>query len=73
LKDLQFNEPTIVKFKKVMNIIFINFQTNAYQKIGGLNIRVQVDETVLVRGRLITDPKSTADEIPSSVWLVGGI
>ena len=49
------------------------FQRRHFTKIGGPGIRIQVDDTVIVRGRLITNPSSSNEEIPNSIWLLGGI
>lgn len=67
------SEPTLVSLKKRFLLIAQNYSNTSYRKIGGQGIRVQVDETVLVRGRLIRNPSGTHDAIPNSVWLVGGI
>lgn len=69
----QISEPTIIKIKKIIHQIVKNYTLSQYSKIGGENIRVQIDETVIVRGRLIRNPSNASDNIPSSVWLIGGI
>ena len=42
-------------------------------KIGGEGIRVQLDETAICNGELISNPSSTLDNKPNVQWLVGGI
>ena len=54
-------------------MIASDYMSANFRKIGRPGVRVQVDETVLVRGRLIRNPSSTHDDIPNSVWLLGGI
>ncbi|KAG0419986.1 hypothetical protein EQH57_0337 [Dictyocoela roeselum] len=44
-----------------------------FNKIGGENIIVQVDETAICQGRIIENPSSGLDDIPGIRWLVGGV
>lgn len=48
-------------------------KSNETIKIGGRGRRVQVDETIIVRGRLIRIPSAAYDEMTNAIWLVGGI
>ncbi|KAG0420676.1 hypothetical protein EQH57_0055 [Dictyocoela roeselum] len=64
---------TFLKIKKlVINMIKIK-KERIFNKIGGVNIIVQVDETAICQGRIIENPSSVHDEIPGIQWLVGGV
>lgn len=42
-------------------------------KIGGEDIRVQLDETAICNGMIISNPSSTYDVIPGVQWILGGV
>jgi hypothetical protein len=42
-------------------------------KIGGENVRVQVDETVICNGEIIVTPTSTMDDKYGIQWIVGAV
>ncbi|KAF9756189.1 hypothetical protein NGRA_3278 [Nosema granulosis] len=42
-------------------------------QIGGRDIRVQLDETVIFNGMIITNPSSTYDGIPGVQWILGSV
>ncbi|KAF7685639.1 hypothetical protein CDIK_3612 [Cucumispora dikerogammari] len=44
---------------------------NPVVKIGGLGTFVQIDETVICKGRTILNPSSAYDDIKGAQWLVG--
>jgi hypothetical protein len=39
-----------------MYSLLVRYQNQHFTKIGGPGIRIQIDETVIVRGRIITNP-----------------
>ncbi|KAG0425998.1 hypothetical protein DMUE_6001 [Dictyocoela muelleri] len=60
--------------KKIINIIKSKSDI-IFSKIGGPGIRVQIDETAICRGKIITNPSNTLDgERNNEIqWLIGGI
>lgn len=46
---------------------------NNFNKIGGENIVVQIDETAICRGKIITNPSNTLDDMKGIQWIVGGV
>lgn len=42
-------------------------------KLGGENIRVQIDETIIIAGKIIRNTCSIYNKMTNAVWLVGAI
>ncbi|KAG0437665.1 hypothetical protein DMUE_3558 [Dictyocoela muelleri] len=66
-------KPTYVEYKKFFIFLIKQITQDNIFLISGSNRRVQVDETAIARGRLITNPSNSYDEISNVVWLLGGI
>jgi hypothetical protein len=59
------SEPTPIKVKdKILKSI--NLYVEAKEKIGGLDVEIQINETAKCNGRLITDPSNTLDSTPKT-------
>ncbi|KAF0990324.1 hypothetical protein HZS_5421 [Henneguya salminicola] len=62
---------TISKIKKKFLQCCIIYMQKRPVFIGGLNIIVEADETVLSRRGIIREPTSTDDSTPGTLWIVG--
>ncbi|KAG0418819.1 hypothetical protein DMUE_6391 [Dictyocoela muelleri] len=69
----QINEQTYTAFKDSLIRVIADEIENRFELIGGPGLVIQVDETAVCRGRVITDPSNTLDFILNTTWLVGGI
>lgn len=67
------SDNTYIEFKEKMISIFNIIMNEEYRQLGGENLRVQVDETAICRGRIISNPSNSLDQIPGIVWMIGGI
>lgn len=68
----EISAPSYIKIKKeILKKIATYNKTNV--KIGGEGIEVQLDETAICNGRIITDPSNTLDETAGVQWIVGGV
>lgn len=43
------------------------------QRIGGVGVRVQFDETSICNGRLIVNPSSALDDVVGTQWIICGV
>lgn len=66
-------ENSYIYFKERLLDCIRTVNNEQFSPIGGDNIVVEVDETVVVRGRLILNPSNIHDGLHNSTWLVGGI
>jgi hypothetical protein len=67
------SELTLIKIKEYLHVI-IKYDLNTnIEKIGGVEKIIQLDETAVCRGRIISNPSSTSDDNPYTQWLLGGI
>ena len=69
----EVSEPTYISFKKKLLQVIEREIVNKFPKIGGLGVVVQVDETAVSRGRIITNPTHANDSERATTMLVGGI
>lgn len=60
-------------FFKIKEKILNKININNFNKIGGENTIVQIDETAICRGKIITNPSNTLDETKGIQWIVGGV
>lgn len=68
----EISEPTYIKIKDLI-LDVIGSTANEVVKIGGEGQRVQVDETAICNGLIITDPSNSLDNIHGIQWIVGGV
>ncbi|KAF9764771.1 hypothetical protein NGRA_0276 [Nosema granulosis] len=61
------------KIASVKNTLRLYFETRNKEGllIGGLGVKVEVDETVLCRRGIIRNPSSADDHIKDTVWILG--
>ncbi|KAG0420593.1 hypothetical protein EQH57_0084 [Dictyocoela roeselum] len=66
---------TIIELRKKIIMKIKEKKDELFKKIGGENIRVQVDETAICRGKIIINPSDTLDDDEKNEiqWLIGGI
>ncbi|KCZ77306.1 hypothetical protein H311_01686 [Anncaliia algerae PRA109] len=72
LRNLNISKASYQKIKS--HLLNFSQEQNSYlekEKLGGLNKKVQVDETAIFHGKLDKCPSNTADETPGLIWLVG--
>lgn len=68
----EISSPSYIKVK--YEIIAIIKEINAnFEKIGGSNIEVQLDETAICNGKIISDPSNLNDNLEGIQWIFGGI
>lgn len=65
----EISEKTFIKFKESM----IEIYDHPVQKIGGVNIRIQVDETAIYDGLIISNPSKEFDNKENVQWIIGGV
>ncbi len=70
---VEISEPTYIKIKRRFISLMENDLERSSLMLGGNGVAVQVDETAICRGRIISDPTSCYDNIPNVTWLVGVI
>ncbi len=63
---------TILRVKNIFAVLTLENEVH-HKKIGGFEHTVQTDETVIVKGRLHTNPSSMYDSMCNTTWLVGSI
>jgi hypothetical protein len=61
------------EFKRKLLPLLRKINKENFELIGGPNMVVQADETVIIRERLVINPSGERDELPGSTWLVGKI
>lgn len=71
-RNLNIAKGTYQNIKKNINN-FLNDQFILEEKLGGKNIKVQVDETVICHGETELFPSQLPDDFPGITWLVGMI
>jgi hypothetical protein len=70
LKNIQvcalenLTKKSYIEFKKKIFKLIKEINREQFQMIGGRNLVVQADETVIVRGRLIMNPSNQQDDLP---------
>lgn len=64
------SEPTFIKVK---DRIPEWLEVDTEEMIGGVGVEVQIDETAICNGAIITNPSSAYDNTPNTQWLIGGI
>jgi len=69
---LNITEVTYIKIKSAI-IKYIKKKKDESPTIGGPNVEVEVDETVICRSGLIRSPSLADDNIINTLWLLGGI
>ncbi|KAG0435096.1 hypothetical protein DMUE_4888 [Dictyocoela muelleri] len=63
-------EPTFIKFKdRIPEWV----EEDTEEMIGGVGLEVQIDETAICNGTIITNPSSAFDDIPNPQWLIRSI
>lgn len=66
-------DTTIARAKEKLRAACCTMIERTPMFLGGDNMRLQVDETVLCRNGIIRDPSNTDDDTPNTVWIFGGI
>lgn len=66
-------DSTTASLKKKLLNCYTRYQTERPVFLGGLNRVVEIDESVLSRRGVISNPTSTSDTTPDTVWILGGI
>jgi hypothetical protein len=69
----EISEHTLIKIKKWLLTSIKNYNLETYEKIGVENCGVQLDETVICTGCIITQPSNTLDNVNGIQWILGGI
>lgn len=64
---------TISSIKKKLIEIYKVILNNNVSRLGGNNITIEIDETVLSRRGIIKNPTTLDDETRDTVWIVGGV
>lgn len=64
---------TVFRIKKQIFYLIKKYNENNKFKIGDSKIPIQVDETVIIKGKLLTSPSTMKDDIKNAVWIVGGV
>lgn len=72
LSICEISAPCYIKIKTEI-IELIKEINRKSEKIGGRNIEVQLDETAIYNGRIITDPSNTNDDLEGIQWIFGGV
>ncbi|KAG0420098.1 hypothetical protein EQH57_0298 [Dictyocoela roeselum] len=69
--DCDIVRSSVYKLRKNINL-YIDQKISPFKKImlGG-NYSVQIDETVIYKGKMITNPTNMIDETPGCTWIVG--
>lgn len=73
VRIMNISAKTYIEIKKKLNVIIRSINSQQHSLIGGNGIVIQIDETAICRGRLITNPSNAHDNIPNTTWLVGGV
>jgi hypothetical protein len=63
---------TYIEIKDIL-VSIISSTTPEVIKIGGTGIRVQIDETAICNGLVVSNPSNRYDNIPKIQWIVGGV
>lgn len=66
-------EISIKTYYKIKDKILEKLNTNDFNKIGGPNSVVVIDETAICDGIIITNPSSALDFTPGIQWILGGV
>ncbi|KAF7685486.1 hypothetical protein CDIK_3765 [Cucumispora dikerogammari] len=64
------SKPTLIKFKDAFSLKIRDEYCDNIKKIGGLGYIIQIDETVICRGRIIQYLTQYYDTISGSQWMV---
>jgi transposase-like protein len=65
------SENTYIEIKSKIYPILRDEINELGTMLGGEGVALQVDETAICRGMIITNPTTTQDNIPNTQWLVG--
>jgi hypothetical protein len=73
IRNSGLSKSSVNKIK--INIIDIIKKINSFynKKLGGQNLTIQVDETIILRGKLVKSPSSMRDLIKNATWLLGAV
>ena len=66
-------DQTINKIRKKLRWAYVIYMNRHPVVLGGPDIIVQADESVLSRRGIISNPSSTSDDTPSTVWILGAV
>jgi hypothetical protein len=67
----EISNPTLIKIKKDMKV---NIKYNCRnEKIRGSGVEVQIDETAICNGKIVTCPSNTLDNTSGVQWIVCGV
>lgn len=69
---VQVSEPSYIKMKDLIMDV-LGSETGIVERIGGEGVRVQIDETAICNGLVISDPSNSLDNLPNIQWIVGGV
>lgn len=69
----EISTSTIFRIKKNIYTVLKKENMEQIKKLGGIDSCVQVDETIIVKGKLVVSPSSKRDSIKNATWLVGVI
>ena len=68
-----FSSASIARAKTALRNLYTRYINDRPVFIGGIGVVVEVDETVLSRRGVISNPTSLSDEQKDTVWIVGCI
>lgn len=72
LRNLEISKKSYQTIKKQIGLCFRNhFNTLSSTKLGGLGVKVQVDETVISHGPIPNCPSNLNDDHRGLIWLLG--
>ncbi|KAG0441039.1 hypothetical protein DMUE_1342 [Dictyocoela muelleri] len=70
LNDCSISKRSLQKIKDNCNEFFIPKNETYRKKVLGKQYAVQIDETVIYKGKLIFSPSNMCDNTPGSTWIV---
>ncbi|KAG0421139.1 hypothetical protein DMUE_6309, partial [Dictyocoela muelleri] len=71
-KNSNVSLSTIKRIKRQI-IQVISKETDNYSQKLGKNYPVQIDESIIVKGKLINSPSNKYDSIKNSTWIIGAV
>ncbi|WUR03783.1 DDE-TNP-IS1595 domain-containing protein [Vairimorpha necatrix] len=66
------SEPTYISVKEIIMETISNSST-VVTTIGGVGQRIQIDETAICNGIIVSNPYSRLDSEPGIRWIIGGV
>lgn len=66
-------QATIWKYRKELRKAYKMYMSKRPVLVGGLDVVVEIDETVLCRRKVIRNPTTTDDYAQDTVWIVGAV